>query len=1091
MDEIDIPPDSEFAPAPPDLVELPSEITVFIPVPLTLDNFLRNGSPYLTPDWTEVLREVALTVVTDPAATVTLAFDTRYWKSIFSSSVNATKFGSSSVAAQVANPSTAVVVGMKPPTALPLTGPIKFSAIRDEFGIDATNTPSALINLLNAVDATGALTLNLDTSPTARNAIFIFPEDAYKITVNMVFRLSNQAAIEAIQQYVKDQLGLTVSILLTNCSFEFQRTDLLIPNPATPESDFDRTLSYRFTISMQTADFAMSAVFTPDGMDFYLSDPPAGPGAGSILDRLNRAVTSAAGGSTVAAGSLPAPGSTGPFNTLLRDVHLWYINLNRDVISTEEDASGEITPVFGDFYWKITLLGVWVVGATPQTILVAFEYDSRSSIFTGRLVFHQDLPDDMAHRQPGYFAVTDALPPSVTVVPASSLRIWDLFTDKGHPPKNIPSEFTAAFVSFKKFSGDGYGMNFGTTIKSNTAVTGSAAGAPSILSWDDIGVQVAFRDAGATTSTDVQVSTVISLRPAAGVTGPEIAPAVLSIVGEYYTGGAWLVHGRLEDVSVRLIAAMFKQNVTNSGILGSLALKSLDITYTFSDTGDASSFLVTGALVIAGLELDLTYQYASELLGDSDDPAAEILWAGEDRGPDAPTVMKPTGSGAARAAVWAFEARLGARSPGSTLGSVIDSFVPNTSSSLPAFIRTIDIPQASGDSAPILFRLFEIDSGSSSGPADRLLLTLRVSFPHLVLTFLSLSYGTTVKRLLRVSADQIPLLSSIPIIEVIPQPFDQLIYLWLDDASNTGLTREELNWINLALDKTTPQVQVKETNNPNVLSAPVLLPNHHFMIVQGGEVILDHVFGQANDDEETDPTTGGPKPVADPTKGDIEKQLPFLDIHAITLQFKAPVLRVGINATVALGPVQLTVIDFHIDLDLGKIKLNSLADLAVPNLHLFSAGITGLAISLDIPPIKIAGLFLYSKTTTEESFSGGVALSFQAWQFMAVGEYKKLARFKSVFIYAKLDGPLLTLGFATVSGVRVGFGYNSTVRSPTLLELPAFPFLDGSGEAGGASDPMAVMVNMMGGTGAPAWISAKEDSYWVVAVSASLRANLC
>ena len=256
------------------------------------------------------------------------------------------------------------------------------------------------------------------------------------------------------------------------------------------------------------------------------------------------------------------------------------------------------------------------------------------------------------------------------------------------------------------------------------------------------------------------------------------------------------------------------------------------------------------------------------------------------------------------------------------------------------------------------------------------------------------------------------------------------------------------------------------------------------MIVQGGKVVLDHVFGQANPDDETTPPPTGPPALADPTKGDIEKQLPFLDIHAITLQFKAPVLRVSIDATIALGPVKLSVIDFHLDFDLGTIQLNDLA--SILRLGLISAGISGLAVSLNIPPVKIAGVFLYSKSGEEESYAGGVAFGFEPWQFMAVGEYRKLPKFKSVFVYAKLDGPLVTLAFATVSGVRLGFGYNSAVRSPTLLELPSFPFLDGSGEGGSGSDPMEVMLNMMGRRG-QAWITAKEDSYWVVAVSGTRK----
>src|SRR5437763_5309589 len=37
---------------------------------------------------------------------------------------------------------------------------------------------------------------------------------------------------------------------------------------------------------------------------------------------------------------------------------------------------------------------------------------------------------------------------------------------------------------------------------------------------------------------------------------------------------------------------------------------------------------------------------------------------------------------------------------------------------------------------------------------------------------------------------------------------------------------------------------------------------------------------------------------------------------------------------------------------------------------------------------------------------------------------------------------LITLGFATISGVRLGVGFNSSVRTPNIDQITSFPFVN-------------------------------------------------
>ena len=81
--------------------------------------------------------------------------------------------------------------------------------------------------------------------------------------------------------------------------------------------------------------------------------------------------------------------------------------------------------------------------------------------------------------------------------------------------------------------------------------------------------------------------------------------------------------------------------------------------------------------------------------------------------------------------------------------------------------------------------------------------------------------------------------------------------------------------------------------------------------------------------------------------------------------------------------------------------------------------------------------------------------------------------------YGKLDGPLVELEFATISGVRLGFGYNSSVQLPTADQLYQFPFINDSAASGG-DDPLAI-INLMEG-GNPQFVYKKEGASWFAAV---------
>ena len=284
---------------------------------------------------------------------------------------------------------------------------------------------------------------------------------------------------------------------------------------------------------------------------------------------------------------------------------------------------------------------------------------------------------------------------------------------------------------------------------------------------------------------------------------------------------------------------------------------------------------------------------------------------------------------------------------------------------------------------------------------------------------------------------------------------------------------------------------------------------HRFMVIDGGKVVVDHKFGGAEEklgpaepDEDTpgketgDKSSNGEgavqKSEVPPSKGALAKKTKFLTFSNIGLQYKDGVLWLILDATLSLGPIEISLLGFGLGLPIGK-QFESKEDKSVKSFTLndmldivkhIEFQISGLGVSFNRPPLLLAGVFEHEVTALEDAYRGGIAVMFAPYAFLAVGQYsivhdKDGNSYKSVFVFAKLMGPLITLEFAVISGVRLGFGYNSLVRSPAISEITDFPFISDDAASGSGNNPIE-MLNAMtkGANGKAPWVSVKQDSYW-------------
>jgi hypothetical protein len=158
------------------------------------------------------------------------------------------------------------------------------------------------------------------------------------------------------------------------------------------------------------------------------------------------------------------------------------------------------------------------------------------------------------------------------------------------------------------------------------------------------------------------------------------------------------------------------------------------------------------------------------------------------------------------------------------------------------------------------------------------------------------------------------------------------------------------------------------------------------------------------------------------SKASVHKKVGPLSIANIGLQFKGGKLFIILDATVALGPIAVSLLGFGVGVELTA---DFFTHFDISN---FGLELRGLGAALDKPPLLLAGVFEDLSAEGSELYGGGVAISVKQYSFLAVGSYGVIGdgsgkTFKTFFVFAQLHGPLVELEFATLNGVKLGFGY--------------------------------------------------------------------
>ncbi|KAL9046182.1 MAG: hypothetical protein Q9214_000918, partial [Letrouitia sp. 1 TL-2023] len=619
---------------------------------------------------------------------------------------------------------------------------------------------------------------------------------------------------------------------------------------------------------------------------------------------------------------------------------------------------------------------------------------------------------------------------------------------------------------------------------------------------------------------DVLLSTSVYLVPR---DFPTTLASLLRISVEYVDKGpssAWHVVGRAENLSFATIYNLFDADASDAvmDVLSSLSIPELEVIWDYS-SGEADLF-INGLLRLGPFELDLTYQY---LHSPGQDQSAWTFSASMGTHTSGPATLRTLFED-----LDVDQAVLDALDDVPFVADLtIPGATPTPGSRPPVSLSILKEPNketifwiqvAINTSGGTLSFTYVQLQGARSAATLEAAPTPPTGFKRIVRVMLD--------RLPTLPG--VPVVGPIPQ----PVDAIDYIWVGDSTVDNTtktaGMTLSDINLINStmsvdnyipyknsqsALQRASPSNTNSATSNPYVL-----LAGHHFVVQANGAVIIDHLFGRGVAPSPnpaalsrftmTDAavmtkasgkrTRAGKKSAAKnkskpravrfaaaetistptavtadsgSTKAPLSKSIGPLTIHnpseQVGLQTKDGYLYILIDAMVALGPIQLTVVGFGVGLPLSNFNLNTLKTLTASD---FSITLSGMSVYFNSPPVLISGVFIIDSTPAYEAYKGGLSVSIAPYSMLAVGEYQHTysTELKSVFIFGKFDGPLLTLEFAEISGVEIG--YNYSLRTPQASDVLNFPLVQG---VTAKPNPMDTLTSFS------KYVSVEQDSVWL------------
>lgn len=954
----------------------------------------KSGETSLHPQWQKFLAqaEVDTTIkVTKGAAKAPDTFSAtnkRFWNLAFSSSKNRDRFHIDSAEVNTASSGTVLIaldagIGATPSVFENGANKITLGDVLTKFGVVSDSLTGDIIAAIGQ-----SVEVNVDTSEE-RNGFWCLQGPMFRVDTNLFFKIGDKStcSLSNIGKALGKAFGLSVDEVASKPTFHLQRTVMGIPSPSTDSNSFSTSSAFALTVKLVGKGKGKGFIFwlrcTEGGCQCTLSEEPNT--SGDLWDRL-----SALGGSN----SAPKKEAAKPDlpSDVFPSCHLWKISLFKDYGQSS-------------IRWQLRFILEWKSKESGSgSVPLLLSYDSVDSTFTGSLLFNGSFPSSTYRLLPWYDPL--AIPTNVQLL--DGFDLVKLFPDVRPPSSYFPTTLTNAIVAYSKGKKSAGTSNL-ISLSATLARSPASSFTPKPLSpfnWDAISLSIRKDSA---LSFDIFSS--FTLNPLQSSDDGHPAPKETARLHTRlsYATSTWELNAAGANIPFRLLWSYFDEDVREPilSVLGDLSVRSLDLDYTYNSKAAATSFLFTGRIALGGLELRLFYQYATAEASGARTSAAHKKLTAED--------PKPITVGNGLDHDWAFECDLAEPdafndyATTTSIGAITDCIAGGASSNLPDFVRLMAIKDVS-DVTSATLRLGK----TSQGGNQKIVFVLSIQAGAFGITFAQISgpkkssglsdsktkTQPRTKRLLRVTAQGLPTMRNIPLVNELPPVFEELVYMWVTPEA---LTRQDIEIINSQIGEVQPFLY-RAASAKLAAYAVVFKPGHHFLLVQEGGVILDHLFDHKPKSPSTAGKDRGSDPSPAPANGSLVKKSGLISISGLGLQYKTEILWLGVDGTLSIGPIAVTLLGLGVGIPLANARLDNLETIVG---HL-QWHLDGLGVLLSRPPLMMAGVFEHVTASGRESYRGGIALSIPPYTFAAVGEYTTVTlenrEYKSVFVFAKLDG---------------------------------------------------------------------------------------
>jgi hypothetical protein len=202
-----------------------------------------------------------------------------------------------------------------------------------------------------------------------RSGIWLIPGNSFEISTRLSFKLVSPKCLEGIVIALRPALKLESLDSVVSMTIRLQQQTVGVQ----ADSTFATATSFSLTVIVAIKEFLIWVEYTKSGISCTLTeDKRYDTGLVRRLENL---------GSPLIAGSvIPA------FDNVFDSVDLWSVTVGRTFAGTP--------------YFLVELLLRWTTNGTP--FLVGLTYDSRTSTFTGQLLFKSSFPSPAQKVLPSY-----------------------------------------------------------------------------------------------------------------------------------------------------------------------------------------------------------------------------------------------------------------------------------------------------------------------------------------------------------------------------------------------------------------------------------------------------------------------------------------------------------------------------------------------------------------------------------------------------------------------------------------------------------------------------------------------------------------